>query len=229
RLRRTTLLRLRLLGIVKKRKLLLGTGGLFENFQERLYDVTDDERLYNFTDADCDDIIGNDIIGNVMHNAMTSSEGTSASDHSLASASSEGPLRSPATAHRNGAGGVEGGGVKEEWSPGGVGVWFRVWASQQDILFETFEIISHRRDTQTLIRNKTRPQFSLLKYIKVGKLLPETPCTNKMGPAFWSESQSQTWSLISGVLALLLLPALFLLMDPGGPANRDPCQPTPSV
>ncbi|KAI9545783.1 hypothetical protein NQZ68_033915 [Dissostichus eleginoides] len=33
----------------------------------------DNERLYNFTDADCDDIIGNDIIGNVMHNAMTSS------------------------------------------------------------------------------------------------------------------------------------------------------------
>lgn len=38
--------------------------------------------------------------------------------------------------------------------------------------------------------------------------LPETPCTNKMGPAFWSKSQSQTWSLISGGLALLLLPLL---------------------
>lgn len=30
-------------------------------------------------------------------------------------------------------------------------------------------------------------------------------------------------------LLLLLLPALFLLMDLGGPANHDPCQPTPSV
>lgn len=60
--------------------------------------------------------------------------------------------------------------------------------------------------------------------------LPKTPCTTKMGPAFWSESQSQTWSLISGGLALAPSPpALFLLMDLGGPANRDPCQPTPSV
>ncbi|KAJ4922905.1 hypothetical protein JOQ06_026196, partial [Pogonophryne albipinna] len=42
-----------------------------------------EERLYDITDADCDDILGNNIIGN---------EGTSASDHSLASASSVGLL-----------------------------------------------------------------------------------------------------------------------------------------
>ena len=60
--------------------------------------------------------------------------------------------------------------VEEEWSPGGVREWFRVQASQQDILFEppntissnkkgeTFEIISHRRDTETLIVTLARGQ-----------------------------------------------------------------------
>lgn len=64
----------------------------------------------------------------------------------------------------------EEGGRRGRMEPGGVGERFRVQASQQDILFElpntissnkkgeTFEIISHRRDTETLIVTLARGQ-----------------------------------------------------------------------
>lgn len=53
----------------------------------------------------------------------------------------------------------------------------------------------------------------------------QTPCTSKTDPASWNKARSWTWSLISGVLALLLL--CFVRLDGATLCSKPwPLQPT---